>query len=203
MRSRKLDDELSLENWAPIIDTCVKTGWSCPAKLALIDANSFANTMNFAAIHPTYFQLWQAAVLFFTDVSSAAELAPNGTSGNAEKLISHLKATTWNDSAVRKDVAHSLRKLRIPETFSTLGPASKLNKMRIASANQPEIDCSPRSASQQHAIIGVKACFGSFAPALWCYFSFCELRKVAPFPVNNRAVIEWSSIFNDGATFGN
>ena len=104
---------------------------------------------------------------------------------------------------MRKDVSHSLRKLRLPKSFPELGPASKLNKMRLASVNQPKIVRFFRPASQRRALIGAGAFFGGFASALRCYCSFCELRNATPFPVNHRSVIERRSIFNPVATFWN
>ena len=82
-----LDDELPLGEWTPIIDTCVKAGWTCPAKLAIADDHSFANIMHASALPTTSLQLRKAAVLFPTDVSSGAVSALGGASGNAESLF--------------------------------------------------------------------------------------------------------------------
>ena len=41
------------------------------------------------------------------------------------------------------------------------------------------------------------------ASAFRCYTAFCELRKAAPFPVREEVVLQWSSMFNTTATFGN
>ena len=91
----------------------------------------------------------------------------------------------------------------MPKTFPNLGPAAKLNKLRQASVNQFKIRRFFRTASQQNALTGIRQVFGSFASAIRCYYSFCELRGCEPFPARSSTAIEWSAIFNPGATFGN
>ena len=72
-------------------------------------------------------QLWKSAVLIRAEVSSGASLALKGASGDAELLLTRLNSTTLADSAVRKDVSKSIRNLRLPRTFSELGPIGKIS----------------------------------------------------------------------------
>ena len=51
-------------------------------------------------------------------------------SGDADLLLARLKAVALADSAVRKDVLKSIRELRLPKTFSELGPTEKLPNLR-------------------------------------------------------------------------
>ena len=48
----------------------------------------------------------------------------------------------------------------------------------------------------------IQRCFPSFAFGIRCYYSFCELRGT-PFPVRERVVAEWSSVFKPCQTFHN
>ena len=41
------------------------------------------------------------------------------------------------------------------------------------------------------------------ASAFRRYTAFCEIRQKPPFPVADETVIQWSSMFNNKATFGN
>ena len=198
-----LDDEFPLAKWLPIVDGCIKQGWKEPSELASADAMSFQAVATARSFDPVAIQLWKASVLVFADISEGSSLALKGASANAEQLISRLKATTWVASAVNKDVTKSLGKLRMPKDFPALGPAAKLNKLRLASTNKVKVRRFFRTASQRNSLIGIRHVFGSFASAIRCYYSFCELKGCQPFPVRSLTVIEWSSIFNPGATFAN
>ena len=198
-----LDGEIPLAKWLVIVDVCVKQGWLGPSRLATADSLSFTTVVTAHSLDPLDIPLWEASVLVSTGISEGATIALKGASANAEQLIKRLKATSWVSSAVTKDASKPLRKPRLPKTFSQLSPAAKLNRLRLASVNQFKIRRVFRTDAQTNALIGERNFFGSFASSIRCYFSFCELMGIPPFPLRASAAIEWSSIFNPGATFAN
>ena len=86
------------------------------------DSPPFTVEIANASLLPASMELWKAAVLVFSDASAGAALALKAASGNAGYLTRRLKAAPWVDSAVRKDVARTLRKLRFPKHLFILGP---------------------------------------------------------------------------------
>ena len=189
--------------WFVIVDTCVKFGWLSPDQLARTDAIAFNTFIAKRELKADALLLRKAAVLAHADVSAGSSLALKGASGDAELLLTRLKAVDLADSAVRKDVSKSMRKLRLPKNFSELGPTAKLAKLRQASANKDKINRFPMTSAHMNALTGIIFRFQSFASSIRCYYSFCELRGNPPFPVREAVVIEWSSIFNQWGTFRN
>ena len=198
-----LDDEMQLSEWIAVIDTCVKQGWKTPAILAKVDATTFSGMASLHKWNPCTFQLWKASVILFANTSEGEVLALKGASADAELLISKLKIAYKAERAVSRDLSNAVSKLRLPVSFSSLGPAAKLAKLRKANVNNFKIRRFFRVKAQKNALTGVRFCFGSFTSAIRCYYNFCELRETPPFPVKAISVIEWSSIFNPGATFNN
>ena len=198
-----LDDNLKLEDWIVVIDSCIKSGWKEPYQLAKIDAETFRSFQNKNSLPEISNQLWKAAILLHAECSAGASLALKGASGDAELLLTRLKAVSLADSAIRTDVSESLHKLKLPKSFSELGPTAKLAKLRQASVDKGKIKQFFRTASHMNALAGVRFCFQSFASALRCYYIFCELRGNPTFPVTEAIVLEWSSLFNPGGTFRN
>ena len=177
-----LDDELPLSAWLIIVDTCIKQGWGEPTHLAKADYSSFTAVAHSHSFDPLAHQLWKAAVLVFAGNSAGEILNLRGASADAESLLRQLRLANRATLAVTRDVNSSLAKLRMPKSFKLLGPAAKLAKLREASVNTHKVKCFFRVASQQHALTGVRFCFASFASAIRCYFSFCELRGGPSFP---------------------
>ena len=60
-----------------------------------------------------------------------------------------------------------------------------------------------RSVSQNRALTGIPKCFHSFISGIRCYYSCFELRGTPPFPVRQRVIAEWISIFRPVETFPN
>ena len=201
-----LDDEMQLKDWIEVIDTFVKLGWGSPQKLSLIPATQLRPAVEW---HPKALQatqLWTASTLLFADLSSASFHVLKGASENAEKFLQRVKSTTLCSKASRSDVKAALNRSKIsklPVNFDKLGPSAKLKVLRKANLPQYKVNRFFRTASQSIALTGIQRCFKSFASGIRCYFSFCELRGNPPFPVRERVVIEWSSIFKPSPTYSN
>ena len=69
-----------------------------------------------------------------------------GVPGDAELLLVRMIEVPLSDSAVRKDVSRSIRKLRLPETIEELGPPGKMDKLRQASTIKDKIDLFSRTS---------------------------------------------------------
>ena len=134
-----LDDDLPLAEWFRIIDACVKQGWKEPIHLAKLDSIALTAFSTAKSPPPIAVQLWKAAVLVFADAATGIITTLKGISENAELFLNKIKAASLTDSAVRKDVSKALRKLRLPKSFSDLGPTAKIQKLRIASVNKTKI----------------------------------------------------------------
>ena len=114
-----LGDELPLGEWLKIVDTAVKQGWGEPSQLAQVDHATFSAVATCHALPPLAIQLWKAAILVSPDASIGQTMVLTGASADAETLIKKLKLATWKVSSVRRDVASSLRELRLGRDFST------------------------------------------------------------------------------------
>ena len=108
--------------------------------------------------------------------------------------------------ACRSDIKASLNDAkisRLPVDFEKLGPAARIKALKKARLPQFKIDRFFRTTSQSIALTGIKRCFKSFKSGIRCYYSYCELRGQPPFPVRERVIVQWSSIFKAGPTFSN
>ena len=124
-----LDDEVPLHDWVVTIDTCIKLGWSEPAKLSLVDPHTvqtetLSHRLPLPAIH-----LWEASALVFSENSGGSIPALKGASADAESLPIRLKAVSLADSAVRKDVAKSIKKTALPKNFFRFGPNGQTSQI--------------------------------------------------------------------------
>ena len=131
-----LDDEIPLGEWFVVVDTCIKLGRAEPAKLALVDALTFNATIAKYELKIETSQLWRACVLVFVDTSAGSSLALKGVSGDAESLIIRLKAVSLAGSAIRKEVSDSMHSMKLPKSFSDLGPSAKLAKLRQSTVSK-------------------------------------------------------------------
>ena len=201
-----LDDETKLQDWIEVIDTFIKLGWDAPQKLALVPATQLRPAMEG---HPKALQasqLWTASTLLFADLSAASFHVLKGASVNAENFIEQVRSAAQCSRIARTSVKAALNKAkisRLPVDFDKLGPSAKLKVLRQAQLPQYKVNNFFRTAAQTIALTGIQRCFKSFASGIRCYFSFCELRGTPPFPVRERVVVEWSSIFKPNPTFSN
>ena len=162
-----LEDETPLKEWAAIVDAFIKLGWNDASPLARVGKLFFTRLIAQHHINVGDIQLWKAAVLLHADSSAGATMTLKGASGNAEILLTRLNAVTLADSAVRKDVSRPTRMLRMPKSFSELGPTAKLNKLRQASVSKNKTTRFFRTASHMRALEGVR------------FFAFIDSRNVS------------------------
>ena len=97
-----------------------------------------------------------------------------------------MKAVTLSDSAVRKDVSKSIKKMRSPETFADIGPMAKLAKLREASVRKFKIERFFKTASHMHALTGPAAVARDFRHPFVDTLSFVSLWGIRLSPCVNR-----------------
>ena len=73
-----IDDELPLETWLPIVDTCIKQGWKEHPHLALTNENTFGAVATHHSRNLLPRQLWKAAVILFANASEGVILNLKG-----------------------------------------------------------------------------------------------------------------------------
>ena len=140
---------------------------------------------------------------FFAEPSSPEFYVLEDASLGAGKFLRELKLSSTCRSAATSDAKSAINKLRQPVNFDKLGPDAGIKASRQANLPQFKINRFVKTAAQNIALQVIQYCFPSFASGIRCYYSFCELRNVPPFPVSGRVVLEWSSVFSCGATFAN
>ena len=151
-------------------------------------------------------QLWDAAPLLCADLSPASSLVLNGADWNAEKFSHRLDNAAIRNNAARSDVKMAINRSKIhklPMDFDKLGPSAELNAVRVAQSPHYKMNRFLRTESQSVALAGIRRCISSVASGIRCYYSFCEFRGTPPFPVRERVVAEWTSVFKPGQTFSN
>ena len=84
-----------------------------------------------------------------------------------------------------------------------MGPVQRIRLLGSPAVLPREVGRYVRDATQANFLKQAKGSLPGMASAFRCYAAFCDLRKVAPFPVREEAVLQWISMFNNTATFGN
>ena len=59
------------------------------------------------------------------------------------------------------------------------------------------------SSTQANLLKQVRGSLPAIASAFRCYTAFCNLKGFTAFPPTEEAALQWSSVFDDTATFGN
>ena len=78
-----------------------------------------------------------------------------------------------------------------------------MNLTRANRVSKKHMERFSRRQSQLIALIGVMNTFPSFCSGVRSYFSFCELNGAKPFPVNDRTILLWGSLFGPCRHFPN
>ena len=84
-----------------------------------------------------------------------------------------------------------------------MGPVQRIRLLGSPAVLPREVGRYVRDATQANFLKQAKGSLPGMASAFRCYAAFCDLRKVAPFPALEEVVLQWSSMFNNTATFGN
>ena len=120
------DDTTPLNDWLGVIDAFVKLQLGKPEKLALSSITLIQSSFPDGPLKEAALQIWKAASLLRTDLSSSALMVMNGSTDDAENLIGRLRRAFLCKRASTPDVRSAIRSSSKPKGFSKLGPSAKL-----------------------------------------------------------------------------
>ena len=198
-----LDTKYQLSDFVPAIHSFVLRTWVSPFILSSVPQSAIYTTFLEGNKASPALDLWKAAVLAHTKPSSTQALTLSGAQENADTLIELLKASSVRASSAQKAVHSACRTIGVRKDFLKAGPSVKLSILKEASLPKRKVDTFLKAASQLNALSSSSGSFKSLGSAIKCYYGFCELKGVPPFPATERLVREWSSLFNSGGTFYN
>ena len=192
-----------IKDWVGEIGAFANLGWDTPIKIAQISFDTLSARIPDGPSKLFAIELWEDATLSFADTPSAAILTLHGASDDAEKLIARQRRASLCRRAITSDIKTAANENCPRANFSKLGPDAKLKVLKKANLPQCTLNRFPHTTSHGIALAGIRRCFDSFASAIRCYYSFCELRSCIPFPARERTILERITVFNPGATFSN
>ena len=100
----------------------------------------------------------------------------------------------------KRSTCHT-RKLNRDKSFSALGPVAKiraLNESNISKTPHIELFGGGVAVSLLNA---PRKAFKGMASAIRCYFAFCELEGIRPYPIREKYGPRRSALFNETETF--
>ena len=178
-------------------------GFLDPEQLATLSRTQLDNLSVGEDFADLLVQLWRSAVLTFTAPSTGASNSVRFQSESVESLLKLIKGASLSTSGAAQRVTMACQRLNINQGFFNLAPSQKMKLLRAKSVSQKTLSAFFKRQSQLIALTGVRKVFSSFASGVRSYFSFCELRAVRPFPVQEHVIIQWSSVFRVGACYSN
>ena len=84
-----------------------------------------------------------------------------------------------------------------------MGPTKRIHLLRSAPIRPRILDRFIQDPTMGNLAIQMRGALPTMTSALRRYADLCELRKVPPCPVADEAALQWRSMFNNAATFGN
>ena len=198
-----LDEVANLRDWIPTVQRCVNQQLTDPQVLAAASQSQLNTLLAGASVASNARKLWRAAVVAFADPPSGdleTMLMPNP---DADSLLRAIRGTSFTVCGAANAVTEACQRLKVKTTFLSLGPSAKMKLLRKNCVSQKTMDSFFKKKSQHIALTGVRKTLPSFASGVRSYFSFCELKRVRPFPVKESTVIQWSSLFRSGGAFSN
>ena len=95
------------------------------------------------------------------------------------------------------------KKLHAPLSFAKMGPAQRIRLVGSPDVLPREVGRFIKDANHANFLKQVKGALPGMASAFRFYTAFCDMGKVAPFPVREEVALQRISVFNNTATFGN
>ena len=182
----------------------VSAGFPLPSNLDDGDLSEL-HAMASASPFPGAFRaVRSSARAAFAPLSSAgAHLVPAHELFAHDSLVLAIRRHSAQFSVSGQIVVRAKRKLHAPRPFTKMGPAQRVRPLGAPAVLPHEVDRFVKGAAHANLLKQAKAPLPGMASASRCYAAFCELREVAPFPVREEVALQWSSMFNNTATFGN
>ena len=140
----------------------------------------------------------------FRPLSSAGEhLAPAHELFTKDSLITAIRRRSAQFAVSGEIAVCTMKNLRAPRSFTKMGPAQRIRLLGSSSVLPRQADRYIKDATQANLTKQVKDSLPGMASASRFYTDFFDLGKPPPSPVREGAALQWSSVFNNTATFGN
>ena len=197
----ELDNSTNISTWRDIVQDIRALGYESPLELSYKGIGDI--TQIFAHLEKAKLarNLWQACALTFMEPTDGNLLALNDVSKNAERLIEKLKGREFRATGFAKSFKFHEKKLNQGKTFQALGPAAKIRALKESNISKHRLSNFLEAGATLSLLKASRKAFKGLASAIRCYFSFCELKGIKPFPIKERYILQWSALFNETATF--
>ena len=103
-----------------------------------------------------------------------------------------------SDSSIQTDYSEAAG---APVSFGKLGPAQKIGVLKQLKSKPAQVRRFIKDNTQRNLMKQIRGSLPSVVSALNCYLKFSRLVAEDPFPVTERRVLDWSSVFNDTGTY--
>ena len=166
-------------------------------QISLAEINSIAQSSPFGEL---ILPLWQAVRI--ENAQNIEHSMPKITFRNDPvSLPEALRAPSVDASVVGTEYKDSKEALGLPMDFDQLGPIARISALQAATPDSQHLLRFLSAGAQSNILEQVKHTLPSVASGVACYFAFCSLLSIAPFPPTNTIVRHWSAMFSAGKTF--
>ena len=174
-----------------------------PGALALLDAGAVEVMAGAAPNAGPIRTLWRLSRTSMTAVSPNEHLPIPESGWAADVFKKAAKRCLWSLDRKFPSRPITRKRLNAPISFAKLGPAQKIGVLKRLKTAPVQVRRFIRDNTQRNLLKQVRGSLPSVVSALNCYLQFSRLQAEEPFPVTERRVLEWSSVFNDAATYSN
>ena len=112
-----------------------------------------------------------------------------------------LRAPSVEASVVGTECKESKEALGLPMDFDQLGPIARIAALQAATPDSQHLLRFLPAGARSNILQQAKLTLPSVASGVACYFAFCLLLSIAPFPPTNAIVRQRSAMFGAGGTF--
>ena len=156
------------------------------------------------SLHPQAIAaLWSIARSSLKEGTSADHLIPPHKFLNRESLTKALKlhARQFEESGQLKVQLRD--RVILPESFARMGPARKIQLLQKSNITPLQANRFIADNLQMNLLKQVRGSLAGISSSYRFYVAFCDWREVQPFPPSEELILQWSTVFNDTATYGN
>ena len=198
-----LDRRFSQEDIATSISFLTAKSVPDPGALALLEAGAVEVLAGAAPNAGPVRTLWRLARTSMSAISSNEHLPIPDAGWSANSFKTAVKRAQWSLQRTLPPLPIIRRRLGAPACFARLGPSQKIGVLKRLKNNPVQVRRFIKDNTQRNLLKQIRGSLPSVVSALNCYLHFCQLVSEDPFPVTERRVLEWSSVFNDTGTYHN
>ena len=197
----ELDNTTDLEVWRDVIFDLRALGFETPLELSQKSVQAISQIVAHLTRATEARNLWQATTLALYTPDEGALFKLSDTSRDAERLIEKLRGREFRATGFMKSFTFHSKKLKQGSSFEKLGPAAKIRALKDANIPRHRLSNYLEAGSSVSLLKASRKAFKGLASAIRCYFAFCELKGIRPFPISERYVLQMSTLFAETATF--